>query len=62
MAAAANLPTTGLTAGDVYNIDAASSYGPAGTNVAWTGTTWDALGGLLTIDAITNAELDEICV
>ena len=62
VAAAANLPTTGLTAGDVYNIDAASSYGPAGTNVAWTGTTWDALGGLLTIDAITNAELDEICV
>ena len=62
VAAAANLPTTGLTAGDVYNIDAASSYGPAGTNVAWTGSAWDALGGLLTIDAITNAELDEICV
>ena len=62
VAAAANLPTTGLTAGDVYNIDAASSYGPAGTNVAWTGEAWDALGGLLTIDAITNAELDEICV
>lgn len=62
VAAAANLPTTSLTAGDVYTIDAASSYGPAGTNVAWTGTAWDALGGLLTIDAITNAELDEICV
>lgn len=62
VAAAANLPTTGLTAGDVYNIDAASSYGPAGTNVAWTGAAWDALGGLLEIEAITNAELDEICV
>ena len=62
VAAAANLPTTGLTAGDVYNIDAASSYGPAGTNVAWTGSVWDALGGLLEIEAITNAELDEICV
>lgn len=62
VAAAVNLPTTGLTAGDVYNIDAASSYGPAGTNVAWTGSAWDALGGLLEIEAITNAELDEICV
>lgn len=31
--------------GDVYNITAASSYGPAGTNVVWDGTAWDALGG-----------------
>lgn len=30
--------------GDVYNLTNASTYGPAGTNVAWTGTEWDALG------------------
>lgn len=62
VAAAANLPSTGLTAGDVYNIEASSSYGPAGTNVAWTGAAWDALGGLLEITAISNTELDTICV
>ncbi|MBQ8372684.1 MAG: hypothetical protein IJX35_00015 [Candidatus Methanomethylophilaceae archaeon] len=33
--------------GDVYNITAASSYGPAGTNVVWDGTEWDALGGII---------------
>lgn len=31
--------------GDVYNITDASSYGPAGTNVVWDGSQWDALGG-----------------
>lgn len=60
--AASNLPTTGQTKGDVYNIEAASSYGPAGTNVAWDGSKWDALGGLLEIEALTNAEIDAICV
>jgi len=34
-----NLPTTGLTIGDVYNVAA------DGSNYAWTGTTWDKLGG-----------------
>lgn len=62
VAVAANLPATGLTAGDVYNIEAASGYGPAGTNVAWTGAAWDTLGGLLEIATMTNAELDTICV
>lgn len=56
------LPTTGQTTGDVYNIEAASSYGPAGTNVAWDGSKWDALGGMFTINSITNAEIDTICV
>lgn len=31
--------------GDVYNITASSTYGPAGTNVVWDGDAWDALGG-----------------
>lgn len=40
----AKLPTKANT-GDVYNvIEAYQSY-PAGTNFAWTGTQWDALGG-----------------
>lgn len=56
------LPTTGQVAGDVYNLEAASDYGPAGTNVAWDGKAWDALGGLFVVDALTNAEIDAICV
>lgn len=56
------LPTTGQRVGDVYNIEAASKYGGAGMNVAWNGTDWDPLGEIFTITAITNAELDKLCV
>lgn len=62
VANSSNLPTSGQTKGDVYNIVNASSYGPAGTNVAWDGSAWDALGGLFKIESITNAEIDAICV
>lgn len=62
VAASSGLPTTGQSKGDVYNIEAASAYGPAGTNVAWDGAKWDALGGLFEVEAITNARIDEICV
>lgn len=31
--------------GDVYNVESAYGDYPAGTNWAWNGTTWDALGG-----------------
>ena len=45
----ANLPTTNRKAGDTYNVtDAFTLNGvtyPAGTNVSWTGTEWDALAG-----------------
>ena len=34
-----NLPSTGLTIGDVYNVE------DTGDNYAWTGTDWDKLGG-----------------
>lgn len=54
------LPSTGVTTGDVYNIEAESSYGPAGSNVAWTGEAWDSLGGLFTITSITNAEINAL--
>ena len=60
VADASKLPASGQLAGDVYDIQAASSYGPAGTNVAWNGTAWDALGGAFTIEECTNAEIDKI--
>ncbi len=51
-ASASALPTTGNTTGDVWNVE------DTGMNYAWTGTAWDALGMTLTIDSITNAEID----
>lgn len=54
VAAVANLPTSGNTAGDVYNVEA------DGMNYAWTGTAWDALGAAFTVETITNAEIDTI--
>lgn len=59
---ASKLPTTGQTTGDVYNIESASIYGGAGMNVAWNGSAWDPLGEIFTITAITNEEIDAICV
>lgn len=41
------LPTTGNKVGDVWNVIDAHGTTPAGTNYAWTGTEWDALGGLV---------------
>lgn len=49
------LPTN-ASVGDVYNVEA------DGMNYAWTGTEWDALGSSFSIQSITNAEIDEICV
>ena len=49
---AADLPVTDNKVGDVWNLTDASSYGPQGTNVAWDGTEWDALGGDTTPDAV----------
>lgn len=48
------LPTTGNAVGDVYNVEA------SGMNYVWTGTEWDALGEIFSIDAITNSEIDTI--
>lgn len=41
------LPAEGNKVGDVWNVVAAHDTTPAGTNYAWTGTEWDALGGLV---------------
>lgn len=56
VATVSNLPSSGNTTGDVYNVEA------TGMNYAWNGTAWDALGEIFTITAITNSELDTICV
>lgn len=48
------LPTSGNTAGDVYNVEA------DGGNYAWNGTEWDALGGTVTIEIATEAEIDAL--
>lgn len=61
VSSASNLPASPST-GDVYNIEASSTYGAAGANVAWNGTAWDSLGEIFTIAAMTNAEIDAICV
>lgn len=61
VATAANLPSSGQSVGDVYNIEASSTYGGAGMNVAWNGTEWDPLGEVFSITSITNAEIDTIC-
>jgi hypothetical protein len=69
----ADLPTSGNTVGDVWNVATAdSTHGVnAGDNVAWNGKEWDVLAGTVDlsgymlktdITAITNAELDTICV
>lgn len=48
------LPSTGQTAGDVYNVEA------NGMNYAWNGTEWDALGEIFTITSISNSDIDTI--
>lgn len=57
----ASLPTANQIVGDTYNLTDASEYGPAGTNVAWTGEDWDALGGLFVINSLSNSDIDSIC-
>ena len=59
------IATEGLRVGDVYNVEA------DGMNYAWTGTAWDALGGITDLSeymktadlvAITDEEINNICV
>jgi len=74
----AKLPTTGQTIGDVYNITNTDSTNniKAGDNVAWNGTSWDNLSGIVdlsgyatkaeltaissTIDTVANSDIDTI--
>lgn len=48
-----NLPTTGQTIGDVWDVG-------DGMNYAWNGTKWDGLGQVFTIDKIKNTEIDTV--
>ena len=52
VAAVANLPASGNTAGDVHNVEATDM------NYAWNGSKWDPLGELFSIESITNSEID----
>lgn len=54
VASYSDLPSTGQTAGDVYNVEA------DGMNYAWNGTAWDALGATFTITSISNTDIDTI--
>ena len=53
VATEADLPAN-AEVGDVYNVEA------DGGNRAWTGTEWDNLGGTVTIETATNAEIDAL--
>lgn len=54
VASVSDLPSTGQTTGDVYNVEA------TGMNYAWDGTAWDNLGAIFTITSISNAQIDTI--
>lgn len=63
VATEADLPATGNTVGDVYDVQA------TGMNFAWNGTDWDALGSYVDtslywakseLEAITTAEIDAL--
>lgn len=62
VASEALLPSGSQSVGDVYNIETTSQYGAAGANVAWNGTAWDSLGEIFTVTAMSNSEIDDICV
>lgn len=63
VADASKLPTSDQQSGDVWSIEADSAFGPAGTNVVWTSDgKWDNLGGIVTMEELTQEDIDEICV
>ena len=49
----AELPSD-AAAGDVWNVEEAHDNHPAGTNWAWTGAAWDALGGAIDLSSYYN--------
>ena len=62
-----DLPAEGEKVGDVYNVVAAqgtpgtANFIPAGTNYAWNGSAWDALGGTVDLSAYaTNDALNYV--
>ena len=57
-----DLPTTNNQVGDVYNVIEAYEDYPAGTNFVWTDTsTWDALGGEISvIQGVSQEDFDNL--
>ena len=55
----ANLPANPAI-GDMWDVTDAHGDYPAGTNYAWNGTSWDALGGKLAIEYMTNTEIQTV--
>ena len=51
-----DLPATGNEKGDVWNVVSAYNGTLAGTNWAWTGSEWDALGGTIDMSAFLTSE------
>ncbi|WP_027406153.1 hypothetical protein [Anaerovibrio sp. RM50] len=58
VASYAALPSTGQVTGDVYNVEAAdSTHGVnAGDNLAWNGTGWDNLAGVVDLSGYVEKE------
>lgn len=54
----AELPNN-ATAGDVWNVNEAHDNVPAGTNWAWDGSKWDALGGTVDLSAYATTSAME---
>lgn len=54
------LPTEGNKVGDVWDVKTAYGDYPAGTNYAWNGQEWDALGGSIDLSGyFTSEEVNE---
>lgn len=57
-----DLPRTGNKTGDVYNVidgdgtPGEAGYTPPGTNYAWNGSEWDALGGTIDLSAYATKD------
>lgn len=52
----ASLPAN-PSVGDMWDVTDAHGDYPAGTNYAWNGSSWDALGGKFVIDYMSNADV-----
>ena len=57
----ADLPSADQKVGDTYNVVNANGNIPAGTNYAWNGESWDALGGSIDLSVYyTKSETDTL--
>lgn len=56
-----DLPESGKTVGFVYNVVSGNGTTPPGTNYAWNGSAWDALGGSVDLSPFaTNTALEAL--